>query len=164
MDIHVFWDGPWEFPQFDSLSNSKDYGVYQIYGLHPIYGDSVLLYVGKAVAQRFSTRLRQHEWLKTGYKEDELKVYIGRLAGRMKVTDEEWEDRIGLAEELLIHSHQPVYNIRNKQTINEERIMNVHVFNWGASKKLFPEVSGRRFTSKFDHISEEHIYRCEDNE
>ena len=69
-----------------------------------------------------------------------------------------------LAEELLIHSHQPVYNIRNKQTINEERIMNVHVFNWGASKKLFPEVSGRRFTSRFDHIGEEHIYRCEDNE
>ena len=96
MDIHVFWEGPLEFPEINSLSNNKDYGVYQIYGLHPIYGDSVLLYIGKAVAQSFSTRLLQHEWFRDGHKEDELKVYIGRLAGRMKVTDEEWEDRIAL--------------------------------------------------------------------
>ena len=162
MDIHIFWDGPYLFREVNELVGGKDYGIYQIYGIHQIYGDSSLLYIGKSEKQTFSKRISQHNWIADNQKSDELKIYVGRLAGRIDIEVEEWEKRIVLAESILIHSHQPVYNIMNKQSINEDSIKNVHVFNWGASKRLFPEVSGKRFTSKFDHISEEHIYGEDD--
>lgn len=158
MDIHVFWEGPYSFIDIKELSRGKDYGVYQIYGIHQIYGDSSLLYIGKAEKQAFAKRIPQHAWVADNCSADELKIYVGRLAGRIDIDVEEWEKRIVLAENLLIHSHQPVYNIMNKQTINEDNIKNIHVFNWGSSKRLFPEVSGKRFTSKYDHITDDHIY------
>ena len=46
--IHVQWDGPFTLDQLSEMNNEYDYGVYQVYGSHPIYGSDVLLYIGKA--------------------------------------------------------------------------------------------------------------------
>lgn len=53
--IHIEWDGPYRFwdnpSQLDpvsSLIGSTDYGIYQIYGGRPVYGNSALLYIGMA--------------------------------------------------------------------------------------------------------------------
>ena len=54
----------WEKIQFDfnvirEKSASSDYGLYQIYGQHPAYGENALLYIGKAEDNKFSTRLNE---------------------------------------------------------------------------------------------------------
>lgn len=40
--IHVEWDGPYPLEKIGSLLGFKDYGIYQIYGGHPVYGNSAL--------------------------------------------------------------------------------------------------------------------------
>ncbi len=64
--IHIEWDGPYRFGEHPShlepvsgLKGPTDYGVYQIYGGHPVYGNSALLYIGMAAAQEFGKRIPQ---------------------------------------------------------------------------------------------------------
>ena len=158
MDIHIFWEGPFKFEDLVSIKEGEDYGVYQVYGQHPLYGNSVLLYIGQANKQTFGVRLGQEEWWLEERDPKNIEFYLGRFAGQKSVSDEEWEKRIDQAEKLLIYAHQPVYNISNTNSIPEEYVSNSHIFNWGSHRDLFPEVSGKRYTSKYDHISEDNIY------
>ncbi len=42
--INIKWEGPKNLEEAQKKENSKkDYGVYQIYGFHPVYGSNVLL-------------------------------------------------------------------------------------------------------------------------
>jgi len=62
--IRIKWEGPYSFKEVieDRMFNSEamDFGVYQLYGCHPVYGSNVLLYIGKAQDQTFSKRISQH--------------------------------------------------------------------------------------------------------
>jgi len=42
--IHLEWDGPHRFDCVGSLTGPTDFGIYQIYGGHPVYGNTALLY------------------------------------------------------------------------------------------------------------------------
>jgi len=56
--IHIQWEGPYSYQEIKDLKNeNNDYGIYQIYGGHPIYGSGALLYIGKAQLQTFGIRL-----------------------------------------------------------------------------------------------------------
>lgn len=55
--IHVHWNGPFSLEDVEQKDDNFDYGVYQVYGSHPIYGSDVLLYIGKASDQTFSVRI-----------------------------------------------------------------------------------------------------------
>lgn len=45
--IQILWDGPYSITDLVKLKNEEiDYGIYQIYGNHPVYGNDVLLYIG----------------------------------------------------------------------------------------------------------------------
>ncbi len=74
---HVEWDGPYRFwdnpgqlEPVSSLKGPTDYGVHQIYGGHPVYGNSALLYIGMAAAQEFGKRIPQEKhWLKTAMRD-----------------------------------------------------------------------------------------------
>ncbi|MDI6616165.1 MAG: hypothetical protein QME27_05580 [Syntrophaceae bacterium] len=157
MDIHVFWEGPWSLNDLEKLKNDeKDYGVYQIYGCHPLYGHSVLLYIGKAIDQTFGQRISQENWQNTEDGEN-IEIYIGRLASQKQLTCDEWDAKIDQAEKLLIFAHAPAYNTQNTRSLPEPNVMNNRIFNWNCQRDLFPEVSGNRYTSRFDHILEEHI-------
>ena len=158
MDIHIFWEGPFSIEEIRKRNNGdSDYGVYQVYGNHPLYGNSVLLYIGQANLQVFSTRLNQENWL---YENDphNTEFYVGRLAGHKSVSAEEWGTKIDQAEKLLIFAHQPCHNTSNTKSIPKDYVLNNHIYNWGCYRNLFPEVSGKRFTSKFNHILEDNIY------
>ena len=41
--IRIKWDGPYDLEQAKCLSGKEDYGMYQIYGRHVIFGKDSLL-------------------------------------------------------------------------------------------------------------------------
>ena len=46
--IEIEWEGPISVNDTIKLINDNDYGIYQIYGTHPVFGSNTLLYIGKA--------------------------------------------------------------------------------------------------------------------
>jgi hypothetical protein len=159
MDVHIFWSGPYSLNNLSKLNDEqKHYGVYQIYGHHSLYGSHVLLYIGKAAQQTFGKRISQEEW---EFIEDpsNTQIYIGQFAGKKNVSNDEWSEQIELTEKLLIYAHNPIFNNSNTLSIPELKILDLHVFNWSSYRDLLPEVSGKRYTSKFVDITEEKIYK-----
>jgi hypothetical protein len=152
--IHIEWDGPYRFwdnpSQLEPVSSLKgptDYGVYQIYGGHPVYGNSALLYIGMAVAQEFGKRIRQERHWLDNRDAGRVEVYVGRLAGGRTPDDNAWERYIRLAERLLIHAHAPPMNVQKSLAALATDLRGVHVLNWGYHRDLLPEVSGLRWAS-----------------
>ena len=162
--IHLQWDGPFTLQEVQGMNDDYDYGIYQVYGSHPIYGSDVLLYIGKAGEQTFSARLQQEYW---HYNQDarNIRYYVGRVAGERTPTDAEWAHQIDLVETLLIHSHWPAANSRNIQTLGAlaAEIADIHVLNWGARRSLLSEVSGLMLTDRYDDIPNYHCYGDENN-
>ncbi|MDR1850429.1 MAG: hypothetical protein LBQ75_10355 [Zoogloeaceae bacterium] len=153
--IHVVWEG-FPYEKALELNDSNDYGVYQIYGAHPVYGSNVLLYIGKAGEQTFGKRLGQHEWTVYNADAGNVTVYVGRLGGYDGTPqNEEWSRQIALVERLLIYAHQPACNasglnvLKPKQE-DDDAVNDAHILNWGQRRDLLPEVSGARWHNRFD--------------
>src|SRR5438876_7000282 len=102
--IHINWSGPHSLKDVESLNGPEEFGVYQVYGNHPVYGSGVLLYIGRAVKQTFATRLAQEPGWRWN-PEGRVEIYTGRLWGPKTPDAKEWDRRIELAERLLIHVH-----------------------------------------------------------
>ena len=151
--IHIQWQGPLQLPEIKSMKDdSKDYGVYQIYGAHRVYGTNILLYIGKANQQTFAKRIGQERWDVWEYNEGKVEIRLGRLVGEQTPSDKQWENQIDLAEVLLINAHKPAQNASNIGELSQLRdkdLRNVHVLNWGDLGALLPEVSGDRWTDKW---------------
>lgn len=161
--IHIDWDGPYKLKQLSELKGEKtDYGIYQIYGTHPIYGSNVLLYLGKADKQTFGDRIAQEGW-EINSDAERLKIYVGRLAGEATPTNEQWSMEISLAEKLLIYSHKPAFNAQSLKSIPDNELQNIHILNWGNYCDLMSEVSGARWTSKFDNMPNYEVYGDHEN-
>lgn len=147
--IHIYWDGPYTLEQLSTLTDdSRDYGIYQVYGGHPVYGSSVLLYIGQAERRTFGVRVPEENWF-TNRNAGDIRVYVGRLAGPRQPSNEEWKKEIALSEKLLIYSHTPACNIQFINILSDQELEDVHVLNWGSHCDLMAEVSGRRWTSKY---------------
>ncbi len=160
--IHIEWDGPYRLDQLPALKNDdSDYGVYQIYGGHPVYGSNVLLYIGKADQQTFGVRIAQEGW-QLNRDAGSIQVYVGRLAGAQTPSSDQWSHEIDLAEKLLIYSHGPAANARNLNRIPDAELQHVHILNWGRHRDVMAEVSGARWTTKYDAIPTYHVYRWQE--
>jgi len=129
-----------------------DYGIYQIYGAHHVYGSDALLYIGLAERQTFSTRLSQHRWCHVNHDAGRLQFYVGHLFGGPTPDDPTWCDFIRLAERLLIHAHKPAENAQKEIAALDEDLWHVHVLNWSQYRDLMPEVSGARWSTRFDDL------------
>ncbi|MBB6732695.1 hypothetical protein [Cohnella zeiphila] len=160
--VDLDWDGPYKLSQLASISDvSKDYGIYQIYGHHPIYGPNVLLYVGLASRQTFGTRIAQEGWEQNKDSKN-VEVYVGRLCGASTPSDDEWDRLIKLTEKLLIFSHTPAANQSNIGSIPFAALEELHIFNWGNHRSLSAEVSGLRWCTDtelrhFIYVGEESL-------
>lgn len=173
-DIRIEWEGPFSLydigynEEKDSyeLKNAKlnndsiDYGVYQIYGFHPLYGQNVLLYIGKAQDQTFAKRISQEAW---DYNLDyrNVQIYVGRFYNMSNSDpfnqDGAWNNIISHAEKLLIYAHGPAANSSNIQTITRDdtkikQFENMRILNYGTHRSLMPEVSGEMWVRKFGDI------------
>ncbi|SOC44468.1 NUMOD4 motif-containing protein [Ureibacillus acetophenoni] len=156
--IQIDWEGPYKLDELHTLQNEEtDYGIYQIYGKHQIYGSDVLLYIGKADQQTVGKRILQEGW---EYVNDSnnIKIYIGRLHGRQTPTNDEWSREIDLAESLLIYVHKPAFNSKSIASVSDTELQDIHILNWGNHRDLLPEVSGLRWTSKLDDMNYE-VYK-----
>lgn len=126
-DIKIEWDGPFTLNEVigklvdgggkENNWDGKDYGIYQIYGKHILYGENTLLYVGIATKQTFSQRFNQHEtWLLKDQSEEHIKIYVGRIYDPKKHREENnwesWEKDIEVAEKIIIYKYSPNYNSR----------------------------------------------------
>ncbi len=105
--------------------------------------------IGKADEQNFDLRFEQHgnSWMKASMEAGEYKIYLGRLVGESTPKDKDWSKEIEIAEELLIFAHSPAYNSKNIYSIDEEKVHDYIVFNWGNRGSLLYEVSGMRMTA-----------------
>ena len=120
--IHIHWQGPFALPAIKSMKDeSRDYGVYQIYGAHRVYGTKVLLYIGKANQQTFAKRIGQEEWDVWEHNEGKVAIRLGRLVGEQTPSDKQWENQIDLAEVLLINAHKPAQNASNIGPLSQLR-------------------------------------------
>ena len=112
--LTIEWVGPFSLDYvIDELNGKDDYGLYQIYGTHIVYGASSLLYIGKAEGLTFSQRFSQHrsEWLS---EEEGVSIRIGRIASADYAYDPpDWRKVLRDAEALTIYWHSPAYNSSN---------------------------------------------------
>lgn len=155
MHLHVEWSGPYKYDEALALRDDfTDYGIYQVYGAHPVYGADVLIYLGKADQQTFGVRFSQEGW--GNYNQDALRVlvYVGRLSGYEGTpTDKEWSRQIALIERLLIFAHWPASNSSGLNVQFGKDLHDIHILNWGQYRDLLPEVSGARYSDLY-HASE----------
>jgi hypothetical protein len=85
-----------------AATTNDDYGVYQIYGAHDASGPDTLLYLGQADKGTFGGRIIDHQQRWGRWNPDEVRVYLGRIAGLEPVTEEIWGNLIDRAEAVLI--------------------------------------------------------------
>lgn len=156
--IQIDWDGPYKITELPQLTDSiRDYGVYQIYGYHPVYGNDVLLYIGKADHQTFGKRIPRENWWDTN-DSNNTKIYAGRLRGPQTPNQLEWSLEIDLAEQLLIYVHKPAYNARSVSSLRNSKVQNIHILNWSNYRSLLPEVSGLRWAKEL-YNQEHDVYK-----
>ncbi|BAF73242.1 hypothetical protein [Sulfurovum sp. NBC37-1] len=169
-NIRIEWDGPYSLTDIGydetnenykgkvnpSLCNEyTDFGIYQVYGYHPIYGNDVLLYIGQSAQQTFSKRLSQEGW-EFNADSKNIKFYVGRLfAKKQPSSEKEWDKMIDIAERMLIYAHEPARNSSNILSITRNRAKlkefeNIRIFNYDNYRSLIPEISGELWVKDFE--------------
>lgn len=159
MKIHIDWDGPYKWSDIKAgkaLREPADYGVYQIYGGHPVYGGSALLYIGLAAEARFGDRISAEDRWPDNRDAGRIEVHVGRLLQPPIPSRDDWKQQIRLAERLLIYAHSPAMNTQKNLSTLEAHLRDVHVLNWGKHRDLLPEVSGARWSSLHDELKNIH--------
>ena len=158
--IYIHWDGPFSLKQVEQFTAGTDFGIYQIYGDHVVYGRDVLLYIGINYEREFSRRIPEHSWA-LAKNLGTVRVYRGRLAGDVTPTDQFWNKQIKLAERLLIYAHYPAHNT-DKDFGRDPAIQNIHVVNLGSYGSLLPEVSGTRWAETLPPPTNYHVFDTRD--
>ncbi len=131
--VKVIWDKPIDIASALLLNDEEDdYGLFQIYGHHIVFGAGSLLYIGMTTEQTFGVRFRQHhdEWIKD--EEKDVFIHIGRLNEDDYEHDPpewtDWSQLVKDTEALLINWHTPPYNSRN---ISDYTGQPLNVQSWG---------------------------------
>jgi|GEM_PF-561822 len=156
--VHLHWrEKEWDLEEMNSAYNTEeDYGIYQIYGDHPVYGENTLLYIGRARGITYSTRMIKHgqDFFDKCHISCFRKLHLSYFLKSEDVSKEKWETYIDFVENLLIYSHFPAYNsvsIKNpklKLPYGNE----VLVINWDERGKLLPEVSSMKYSYRYGDI------------
>ena len=135
--VTVDWAGPFAIDEVLPMTKVDDYGLYQIYGNHTVYGAGSLLYIGetdKTFGQRFADH--KSEWLQD---EGGVFIHVGRI-----VSDYDEYDRKQLikdTEALTINKHLPA---RNSNNIDRYKGRLLKVVNTGEYGSLQAEYASRK--------------------
>lgn len=146
LDIHIIWEGPFSLEESLNKNCESDYGLYQFYGDHIVYGQNVLLYLGKTESQTFGRRISQHNW--NVWTSSPAQIYLGKIVSESPLDGEEWNKQICLAERIILQSHTPTFNSSNLNSIGHKD-GDARVLNWGMRKHILPEISISRWEGDY---------------
>lgn len=152
--INISWEKiPFDLDLIRKKNLPSDYGLYQIYGQHPAYGENALLYIGKSENQKFGTRLdKRWEFVESCARP--TSIYLGRIIkSKNEILEWDinlWRKMINDVEILLIRSHTPAFNKKeNSGLYSHDLEQNLLVFNWDDRGALLPEISTLRYSFKY---------------
>ena len=153
MLLHLLWSGPYSVEEALQALNDEglDYGVYQIYGTHLVYGTDVLLYVGKAEQQTFRSRLTQHaaEWMRAESNAHRLTVPCRTPCGRADARRSHVESPdCPRGAAAYLRAYACVQCGHMWRPICRRTCDRFVVFNWGQFRDMLPEVSGERWLAE----------------
>ncbi len=163
-DINIWWEGPFSKEAVvDNKIDSNEYdntadriGLYQIYGTHPLYGNDVLLYIGRTRDNNgFASRL-YNRW-ETIYDSDNanVKIYLGTIFtdAENNLTIEEEYEQIEYAEVLLINAMKPALNSSNIKSVGRKYIDEAYsVNNINDYKNIYPQLTSGYYWNDFVNI------------
>lgn len=116
--VDIDWEGPFQVEYDRNLDKYQtnsipeelicQFGIYQIYGRHPVYGKDTLLYIGEtqeglSKERNFRSRLKEH--LSNGarfFGHTNLSIHLGPLSLPPEI--------IKKVESILIYCHAPALN------------------------------------------------------
>jgi len=160
-EIKIWWEGPFNINditdenidafQYDVKSTSK--GIYQIYGSHPLYGNDVLLYIGRTKDKNgFKSRLSGRWVIENGNDPKNVKIYLGTIfSDSQKISDDIENSMIEKSEVLLINAMKPAFNSSNIQSVrnpNDEYI----IYNSGSYRNIYPILESNYFWQDFKNF------------
>ena len=143
--INIKWEGPLTLDEAYEKNGESDYGVYQCYGDHPVYGLDLLFYIGETMGT-FGERLENHDQDFENW-EQKIEIYLGRIDTDKKArpSAEERKSLIRRVEKLLILACWPALNCQGiKGSSNVDEVKDLLILNWGKFRSLPGAVSGRQ--------------------
>jgi hypothetical protein len=147
---HLFWKAyDWDKAIYSEHNTAKDYGIYQVYGDHPVYGPDTLLYIGKAKDQTYSTRLNGHYDFDASQVARFSKLYLSYFCKVDDLSEANWGDAIDIVEKAFIKAHFPALNSQHVMGFLEADTPNILIYNWGERGRLLPEVSTLRCSATY---------------
>lgn len=135
--IEINWEGPFTLDEIKNFTTDIDFGLYMAYGPHNIYGNNVLLYVGKAEQQTLGARILQHmeeDWYGTE------QIFIGRLGGDQIPRMSDWDQSIDYAETKLIQYCLPSWNASKFNSHSEKSFGEAIIINNGVRLTSIPTI------------------------
>ena len=133
--IEIEWEGPFSMSEIIEKKGETDFGLYMAFGPHRVYGENVLLYVGKAEQQTFATRIPQHgDWWGTE------SIFLGRLGGSDIISMNEWDELIDYAESKFIQYCLPSWNSSKLNDHKKASFGEAIIFNSGVRLYSIPTV------------------------
>lgn len=147
--VKVKWHGPFSV---EEITNGKtplafESGLYQIYGLHVVFGPDSLLYIGrtggKTHGPTFKSRIKKHDsiWL-MNFKP--VSIYLGTIGKNNQATNDPLMN-IKLVEDFSIWWHSPPCNSQNINSFKARKLnIPLRVINLGERGKLIREYSEPR--------------------
>jgi hypothetical protein len=144
----IAWESTGEDFSHPDLNRPIDIGLYQLYGAHPVYGQDVLLYIGKTT-DSFGKRFRGHPEWNEHHIEHFTRVHLGRITVESDISWTERKNVVLSVERLLIFSHSPALNLTEAKTMLRPDTDPFIVMNWKERGQLLPEVSTMRFSFRY---------------
>lgn len=170
-EIYIEWDGPYSYQDIASgKEETEDYnvllsdiGLYQIYGAHPVYGNNVLLYIGKTEnSGGFRSRLKERGAIVDNMDHRNVQIYLGHIFYDSDTSEnkKQLSEDIARAESLLIHYHRPAHNSSNINTLKyaEETYMVINIGNYRSLSNAVSTVAftkERKIYASIDKIAKE---------
>ena len=135
--VRVKWEGPLTVEDVLEMKlRHRDFGLYQIYGRHIIFGLNSLLYIG-STNKTFSQRLRDHiNWLAD---EESVFIHVGRINKEDYEADR--KQAIKDTEALTIYWHSPPYNSSNIDAYNGQSLRFVNIGKPGSLAVEFSSIN-----------------------
>jgi len=150
--INIQWEAmTFDYKEIIKLNREVDYGLYQIYGHHPAYGDNALLYIGIAKDNTFAQRLHNRgEFMESTARPKIISLgWIcedNDLTKSLKIEHKEWKKLISDCERLLLKTHTPAFNSQISKSLRKDIDYELLIINWGDYMRLLPEVSTLRMS------------------